>query len=288
MRILVTNDDGYDAPGIAALVVALAEWSERAPGGETREIVVVAPNTNYSGAAAAVGEVYTRDGIDYERVAIPGAEHVEAYSLDASPALCAIVGCLGGLGARPDLICSGINIGVNVGRSVLHSGTVGAILAASQLGLSGLAVSIQSHPGAPLHAAAQVAVAVLDELAGAPPRTLFNLNVPALDLADLKGVRRGRVSTAGLIREASTLGSSTPHSGLNVGEKARLSLTLGSAVPELGDVSDEEPDDDGALIAAGYASLTSLRSVHEDTDTGGDDLIRDALGAIERHLEAFR
>jgi hypothetical protein len=63
-----------------------------------------------------------------------------------------------------------------------------------------------------------------------------------------------------------------------------LSLNLGSAVPELGDVSDEEPDDDGALVAAGYAALTALRGVHEDSDAGSDDLVRAALHAIERHL----
>ena len=284
MRILVTNDDGYAAPGIQALVVALSEWAARAPEGEQREIVVVAPDTNYSGAAAAVGEVYSRSGIDYTRVQIPGASHVEAYALDAAPALCAIVGCLGGLGPRPDLICSGINLGVNVGRSVLYSGTVGAILSGGQLGLSGLAVSMQSTPAPPLHVAGAVAAAVLDELIAAPPRTLLNLNVPAVERAALKGVRRGRISSAGIIKETTTLASDSPGESLAVGATSRLSLTLGSAVPELGDVSDEDPDDDGALVAAGYASLTVLRGVHEDTDTGADDLMRRAIGAIELHL----
>ena len=60
----------------------------------------------------------------------------------------------------------------------------------------------------------------------------------------------------------------------------------GSAVPSLGDVSDEEPEDDGALVAAGFASLTPLRSVHEDTDTGADDTVRAALDAVSQHLRA--
>ena len=60
-----------------------------------------------------------------------------------------------------------------------------------------------------------------------------------------------------------------------------IPLTLGSAVPSLGDVTDEDPDDDGAVVAAGFASLTALRSVHEDTGTGADDAIRAALEAIE-------
>ena len=59
---------------------------------------------------------------------------MEAYGLDASPALSVIAGALGAVGPKPDLVLSGINHGVNVGRSVLHSGTVGAALTASQLG----------------------------------------------------------------------------------------------------------------------------------------------------------
>ena len=283
MRILVTNDDGYSAPGIEALVVALAEWAEQAP---DREIIVVAPDTNYSGAGAAVGEVYSRDGINYTRVAMRGAEHVEAYALDAAPALCAIVGCLGGLGPKPDLICSGINLGVNVGRSVLYSGTVGAVLSGGQLGCSGLAVSMQSVEGAPLHVAAKVAVAVIDELLAAPPATMLNLNVPALEFDQLKGIRRARISKAGIVKQTSTLQSTKTRGALTIGERASLSLTLGSAVPELGDVSDEDPEDDGAMVAAGYASLTALRGVHEDSGTETDELMRRALRAIERHLES--
>jgi len=283
VRILVTNDDGVAAPGIVALVRGLRDWAAMAPPGEQRELVVVAPDANYSGAAASVGEVFSRDGIRYERVAMESAEEIEAYGLDASPALCTIVGCLGGFGARPDLIVSGINLGVNVGRSVLHSGTVGAILTGAQLGLSGLAVSMQATKDAPLETAAHVAVAVLDELASAPARTLINLNVPAVPLNELRGVRRGRISTAGIIKRA-LADADDGGSPLAVGDEGHLVLNLGSAVPELGDVSDEESDDDGALVGAGFASLTLLRGVHEDTDAGADDLARQALTAIEASL----
>jgi 5'-nucleotidase len=283
VRILVTNDDGYEARGIAALVADLVRWSEEAPPGEEREVIVVAPNTNYSGAACAVGEVYSRSELAYKRVELPGAETVEAYALDASPALCTIVGCLGGLGEPPDLVVSGVNHGVNVGRSVLYSGTVGAILAAGQLGLSGLAVSMQSRKDAPVDAAARLAVAVLEQLVAAPPRTLLSLNVPALELSAIKGLRRGRISQAGLIKATGALAISS-FGPLRVGDSGALALTLGSAVPALGDVSDEEPDDDGALIAAGYASLTALRGVHEDTDDGPDDLVRASVAAVEADL----
>ena len=69
---------------------------------------------------------------------------MEAYGLDASPALSVIAGALGAVGPKPDLVLSGINHGVNVGRSILHSGTVGAALTASQLGISALAVSLRA------------------------------------------------------------------------------------------------------------------------------------------------
>ena len=284
MRVLVTNDDGIHGPGLHALVAELGRWADQAPAGEERSIIVVAPDANYSGASSAVGDVFSRDGIGYTRTEIPGAEHIEAYGIDAAPALCTIVACRGAFGPPPDLVVSGINLGVNVGRSVLHSGTIGAVLTGGQLGLSGLAVSMQALKGAPLNDGAQVAVAVLDELIAAPARTMLNLNIPALPLAELKGVRRGRVSTAGIIKQ-SVAEAAHPPSSLAVGETGSIKLNLGSATPELGDTSDEEPDDDGALITAGYASLTVLRGISENTDQDADDLIRRALGAIEGHLE---
>ena len=279
MRVLLTNDDGIGAPGLAALVAAIDRWTRRAPG-EHRELVVVAPDRNHSGAGAAVGEVYSRSSIAYRRHRFEGVE-VDCFALDASPALCVLVGVLGGIGERPDVVVSGINSGVNVGRSVLHSGTVGAILAGSQLGLSGLAVSMQWVQAAPYDVAADVAVEVLDQLVAAPPRTLLNLNVPALARHELRGVKRGRISTAGIVKAAGPAAG-----GAVLDESGEIALRLGSAIPSLGDVSDEQPDDDGALIAAGFASITPLQSVHEDTDTGADDTIRSALDAVGAHLAA--
>jgi 5'/3'-nucleotidase len=279
VRILVTNDDGIAAPGLTALVASLDRWRARGAPGE-RELVVVAPETNHSGSGASVGEVYRRTSVAYRRHRYAGHEGVDAFGLDATPALCVLVGVLGGIGARPDVVVAGINAGVNVGRSVLHSGTVGAILAGSQLGLSGLAVSMQWTEDAPYEVAADVAVEVLDQLVAAPARTLLNLNVPALARGELRGVRRGRISTAGIVKSAGSA------DGLaDLGANGEIALRLGSAVPALGDVSDEDPEDDGALVAAGFASLTPLRSVHEDTDTGADDTLRAALDAVSQHLE---
>jgi hypothetical protein len=124
-----------------------------------------------------------------------------------------------------------------------------------------------------------VAVEVLDRMEHAPERTLLNLNVPNLEPHELRGVRRGRVSTAGIIKAAGPVAGGDP-----LGEEGELPLRLGAATPRIGDVSDEAPEDDGALLVAGYASLTPLRGVHEDTDASMDEIMRHSLTAIEDHL----
>lgn len=280
MRILVTNDDGIEAPGIQALIRGLASWARGRAG---IEIVAVAPDQNYSGASSAVGDVFSRDAIGYQRTEIAGAEEVEAYGLDAAPALCTIVACRGAFGPTPDLVVSGINLGVNVGRSVLHSGTIGAVLTAGQLGLSGLAVSMQAIKGAPLDDGATLACLVLDSLIEAPERTMVNLNIPALPIGEIKGVRRGRISNAGIIKRSEADGRHDP-SALAVGESSSITLSLGAAVPQLGDTSDEDPDEDGALVNAGYASLTPLRGVSEEVGPSHDDVVRAMMARIGNHL----
>src|ERR1017187_9688225 len=281
MRILITNDDGVRAPGLAILTRSVAQWIAQGPDGEVREALVVAPHRNYSGMSSAVGDVFDNPSVKYQRYTIVGAESIDTYALEAPPALCAILGALGSFNFQPDVILSGINAGANVGRSVLHSGTVGAILTGAQLGLSGLAVSVQWGDDVHYDTAAAVAIEVLQELVNAPSRTLLNLNVPNLPARELKGVRRGRISTAGVVRPAGPMAGGAP-----LADKGELVLRLGAATPQVGDVSDEAADEDGALVAAGYASLTPLRGPQEDTDIGLHDTMQAALAAIERHLRA--
>src|ERR1700677_864722 len=279
MRLLLTNDDRVLAPGMAVLGRSVAEWIDKAPPDEVREALIVAPNRNHSGMSSAVGDIFERPTVPYRRHHIAGAESIPTYGLDAPPALCAILGALGSFDFQPDVIVSGINAGANVGRSVLHSGTVGAVLTAAQLGLSGLAVSVQWGENVHYDTAPLVAIEVLDELFRAPSRNLLNLNVPNLAIHQLKGVRRGHISTAGLIRAAGPRAG-----GEALSDEGELPLRQGAASPELGDVSDENADDDGALLAAGYASLTPLRGPHEVEDVGLDDLMEKALDAMSRQL----
>ena len=288
MRILVTNDDGVTAPGLAALTRALVAWADAAGTdgpGPPHEIIVVAPSSNFSGAGAAVGSVTDRTTITYQRANVEGAEGVEAYGLDASPALSVIAGALGAVGPKPDLVLSGINHGVNVGRSVLHSGTVGAALTASQLGISALAVSLRAggEPD-PWESAADLAVALLPVLATAPLRTVLNLNVPHLTLADIRGVRWARVSGAGLIKSARGTGSwEAPNREEIEGpaaaeaarsvmegepeEKGEIVLTVGSPFPHSGDLGlADAAAEDATLVAQGYAALTALRGPRAEED----------------------
>ncbi len=279
MKILLTNDDGVMAPGIAALARALSVWIDDCPAGEEREAIIVAPDRNYSGMSSAVGDVFDSPGVRYERHHIAGASNIATYGLEAPPALCAIIGSLGSFGPKPNLIISGINAGANVGRSVLHSGTVGAILSGAQLGLSGLAVSVQWGEDVHYDVAARLAIEVLDELFRAPSRTLLNLNVPNVRREHLLGVRRARISTAEVVMAAGPDAGGEP-----IADKGELPLQLGAASPSIGDVSDEDASDDGALIVAGYATLTPIVGPHENTDAALDSVIHTALGVISRHL----
>jgi 5'-nucleotidase len=277
MRILITNDDGVFAPGIAALARGL-----HAAFGDRHELVVVAPLTDHSGASAAVGPVYERESIPYEHVDIPGLADVPTYGIDGSPALSVILGCIEGFGPRPDMIVSGINHGINAGRSALHSGTVGAALTGAQFGVRGLAVSIAWATEADYwETAVDLACGIIPVLAEAEPATVLNLNVPAVRPGDLLGLRHGRLGRVGLIRSVRP-----EHTPLPVGGSA-LDRTGGAIVLAMrgmgGDTdrtaerAELEPDSDGALVDAGWASVTPLVGVRESLTDGGATALAAAL-----------
>jgi broad specificity polyphosphatase/5'/3'-nucleotidase SurE len=200
------------------------------------------------------------------------------------------------VGPKPDLVLSGINRGVNVGRSILHSGTVGAVLTASQLGISGLAVSLRAgaEPD-PWESAADLAVALIPLLVAAPARTVLNLNVPALELAEIRGLRWARVSGAGLIKSARGAGpweapneeeiegpaaAEAARSVMEGGseEKGEIVLTVGSPFPHSSDLGLADAGaEDATLVAQGFAALTALRGPRAD-----DDL--ELLSQLESHL----
>ncbi len=269
MRILVTNDDGVRAPGIAALAAVAAEAGH--------EAIVVAPMVDYSGAGAAVGPVHSRDGVDYEAFEI-GVENVPAYGIDGPPALAVILACVGGFGAPPEIVLSGINHGVNVGRSAMHSGTVGAALTGAHFGLRSLAVSIRyGDDPVPWRCPATLAASLLAVLSAAPPSTTLNLNVPNVGIDALKGMRHGRLARGGTIRSAvhDTGGHELPHMTLPPFQSGTLRLDL---TPP-GTNRDVNPDTDAGLVAHGFASLTALMGVREAGEEA-EKTVRAALDAI--------
>jgi 5'-nucleotidase len=272
VRILVTNDDGVRAPGIAALAAVA--------GATGHEIVVVAPLIDYSGSGAAVGPVHSRAGIDYEAHVIEGLGDLPTFGIDGPPALAVILACVGGFGARPDIVLSGINHGINVGRSAMHSGTVGAALTGAHFGLRCLAVSIRwGDDPVPWETPASMAAALVPVLAEAPAGTTLNLNVPNVALGELRGLRHGRLGRGGTIRSAVHISGDAseprPHVALPHGQTGTLRLDLTAP----GSSTRVHPDTDAGLLAQGYASLTALVGVRE-AGAEADDTIDGALEAL--------
>jgi 5'-nucleotidase len=277
MRILITNDDGVFAPGIAALAKGL-----HAAFGDQHELVVVAPLTDHSGAGAAVGPVYERESIPYEHVDIPGLADVATFGIDGSPALSVILGCIEGFGPRPDMIVSGINHGMNAGRSALHSGTVGAALTGAQFGIRGLAVSIAWAESAEYwQTAVDLACGIVPVLAEAEPATVLNLNVPAVMPAQLKGLRHGRLGRMGLIRSVRPEHTPAPVDGTGVDRTGgAIVLTMrgmGGDADRRQERAELESDSDAALVEDGWASVTPLVGVRENVTDSATAALAAAL-----------
>jgi len=263
MRILVTNDDGIDAPGIHALANAMCDMD-----GE-HEIVVAAPDTEYSGAGAALGALHMITPV-IRPVDLPHVNTDEIWSVSGAPALCVMFARLGAFGAPFDLIVSGINPGANVGRAVYHSGTVGAALTGRNGKLSGVAVS-QAVTGYGVEgqawddavrsmsfdASASVAKAyvqaMIDDLPTEP--VVVNINVPDLPLAEIKGWRHTAVGV--LPPRTVTEARLEPMEG---DEGAfRVVMDWGEKVNVLPE------DTDGGSVEAGYVAISNLtRMVHEN------------------------
>ena len=238
MRILVTNDDGIDAEGLHVLARRVAEAGH--------DVVVAAPSTDASGSGAAIGVLHADSHIDVRRVRISGCD-VPAWAVVGPPGLCAVAGRLGAFGPPPELVCSGINAGLNTGRAILHSGTVGAALTAQNFGAKGLAVSVAAREPWHWDTAAGLAVEVLDVLADAPARSVLNLNVPALPREQVQGLRWARLAAFGAVRAAIA--------GTDADGRLQIELrATGEVLP---------PDTDTALCEAGFATLTTLVGIAE-------------------------
>jgi 5'-nucleotidase len=170
MKILISNDDGYQAPGINCLAKKLKEVAE---------IIIIAPDRNRSGASNSLTLDHPLRPINIEK---------DFYYVNGTPTDCVHLAVTGMLDEKPDMVISGINAGANLGDDVLYSGTVAAALEGRFLGLPSVAISLT---GKAIHYETAAFVAkniVLRLLEGSlPPKTILNVNVPDLPLKELGG-----------------------------------------------------------------------------------------------------
>lgn len=243
MRVLITNDDGIESPGLAALA--------RGAVGHGWEVLVAAPVMEASGTGAGLTGAEDHRRIKVERRELPGLPDVPGYAVAAHPGLIALVAAQGAFGDPPDVVLSGVNPGANVGRAVLHSGTVGAALTAGINGARAMAVSLDVGLDLDVHhhwdTAVTVASGLFDRLAALPVGTVLNLNVP--NRARTRETRRAALAEFGSVR------SRVKHTG--DGTIGLAAVLVAGTLP---------PGSDAALLADGHPTVTPLRSVTEDLD----------------------
>jgi len=176
MRILISNDDGYFAPGIEHLAMVLSA---------RHDVTVVAPERDRSGASNSL----TLDRPLMVRRAPNGFMFV-----NGTPTDCVHLAVTGLLDTLPDLVVSGINLGANMGDDTIYSGTVAAATEGYLLGIPAIAVSLTSKAGRHFECAAAVALELVERHERSPAgRWLLNVNVPDVPRSDLEGIRITRL-----------------------------------------------------------------------------------------------
>ena len=177
MRILVSNDDGYQAEGIKQLTLAL---------GEIAEVIIVAPNENKSAASSSL-----TIGKPLKPIQI---EH-NIYSIDATPSDCVHLALCGFIKDPIDLVVTGINLGANLGDDVIYSGTVAGAIEGRFLGLPSIAISLASWQCKYFETAATIAMRLVEKIEKAPlsHNTIINVNVPDVPIGDIKGIKSTRL-----------------------------------------------------------------------------------------------
>ena len=177
MRILLSNDDGYFAPGLEALATALSPVAS---------LTVVAPERDRSGASNSL----TLDRPMRLRLAGNGF-----YFVNGTPTDCVHLAVTGMLDVVPDMVVSGINLGANMGDDTIYSGTVAAAMEGYLLGVPAVAVSLASKQGLHFETAARVARELVERFQrsafGAP--VLLNVNVPDIPYDEIRGTRVTRL-----------------------------------------------------------------------------------------------
>jgi 5'-nucleotidase len=229
MRILISNDDGVSAPGLAALHGALAGYAECA---------VIAPDQDRSGASSS---------LTLDRPLHPHLLDNGFISLNGTPTDCVHLGIHGLLEQEPDMVVSGINLGANLGDDVLYSGTVAAALEGRFLQRPSFAFSFLSRQVDNLATAAHYARLLVEahEQLDLPPRTVLNVNIPNLPLDHVRGIQ--------LTRLGHRTRAAAPVRVVDPRGKA------GYWIAAAGDAEDGGPGTDFHAVIQGYVSITPLQ-----------------------------
>ena len=233
MKILISNDDGYQAPGIVALHAALTSI-------EGVEAEVVAPEHNNSAKSNALtlhSPLYVHRGAN-------GFRYV-----NGTPADCVHIAMTGLLGYRPDLVVSCINNGANMGDDTIYSGTVGAAMEGYLFGVPTIAFSQVQRDWVELQAAAQKAKQIVQQmlqqqLVGQAP-WLLNVNIPNLPLEQMGGVKLCRLGRRHSAEPVIT----------QVSPRGETMYWIGSA----GAAKDDAEGTDFHATAQGHVSMTPLK-----------------------------
>ncbi|PTN10747.1 5'/3'-nucleotidase SurE [Nitrosomonas aestuarii] len=177
MRILLSNDDGYFAPGLACLAEALASVAE---------IIVVAPERDRSGSS---------NSLTLDRPLSLHRSHNGFYYVNGTPTDCVHLAVTGMLDVLPDMVVSGINHGANMGDDTIYSGTVAAATEGFLLGVPSLAVSLASASNGYYVSAARVVVDLVKRFNRNQSKIpiLLNINVPDVEYAQIEGFRVTRL-----------------------------------------------------------------------------------------------
>jgi len=227
-RVLVTNDDGYEAAGLRALAGEL---------GEIAQVSIVAPSWERSGSAQSLT---LRQPIVCHRIA------ENEWAVDGTPADCVIVALHKLLKEPPDVVISGINHGANLGENVYYSGTVGAAREAVIHHVPGLAMSLYSKKtgrdfGPAARLARQLTELMLKE--GLQPQVVLNVNVPEVWNGRVRFTRQSKKITRNLLRE---------------GEDPKGRPYYWLSEQQIDREKDVDPESDYAAVFAGEASITPL------------------------------
>lgn len=236
-RVLVTNDDGIDSPGLHALAHSLRERG--------MDVTIAAPASQSSGSSASIMAENAEGHIRVERRRLDGLEDLPSFAVHGGPGLIALIAARGAFGDPCDVVASGVNHGANVGRAILHSGTVGAALTGGLNGAWGIAVSLDvgMKPSEfRWETAATAAAGLVPALLRHPRGTVINVNVP--NTVKVRGVIEAELAPFGIVQ--TTLTQQDEHN-------VRL------AVEDL--PRDPVPGSDAAHLADGWITVTGLDPV---------------------------